>query len=247
MGFTHGRRRDELMGFSSEIWDRRDTRPVANPMSKNLYAFAVSALTFLGIFASLGAAQITHNLTFQSGWALAGFMLPIVVVALIGVLIATKSSNPAISLLGYAMVAIPFGLMLGPVIAQYTTASVVKVFFITTIIVAVLGVVGAVIPDNLQGLGSWLLAAMLLLLVGYFIVPVAGFIGFNVGGALTVLDWVGVVIFSGMVVYDWNRAMRLPRTLDNAVDSALAVYLDWFNIFIRLLALTGQQNSSSRS
>jgi FtsH-binding integral membrane protein len=213
-------------------------------MSKNLFAFAVSGLTFIGIFASLGAAQITHNLRFQSTWGLAGFMLGVLVVALIGCAVAIKSNNPAISLLGYALVAIPFGLMLGPVVAQYTTASVVKVFFITTIIVAVLGVVGAVIPDNLQGFGSWLLAAMLLLLVGYFIVPIAGLLGFNVGGALTLLDWVGVVIFSGMVVYDWNRAMRLPRTLDNAIDSALAVYLDWFNIFIRLLSLTGQQNSS---
>jgi FtsH-binding integral membrane protein len=231
------------MGFSSEVWDRRNER-ADHTMSKNLYAFMVSGLTFLGIFASLGSAQITHNLKFQSGWGLAGFLIGVLAVALIGTTIAMKSNNPAVSFLGYMLVAIPFGLMLGPVVAQYTTASVVKVFFITTIIVAVLGVVGAVIPDNLEGFGSWLLAALLVLLVGYFIVPIAGYIGFNIGGALTVLDWVGVVIFSGMVVFDWNRAMHLPRTADNAIDSALAVYLDWFNIFIRLLSLTGQRTSN---
>jgi len=232
------------MGFSSGIWERRNERATSHPMSKNLYAFAVSGLTFLGIVASFGAAQITHSITFQSGWDLAVFLIPIFLVAIGGVVIAVKSNNPAVSLLGYAMVAIPFGLMLGPVVAQYTTASVVKVFFITTIIVAVLGVVGAVIPDNLQGFGSWLMVALLVLLLGYFVVPIAAFIGFNVGGALTILDWIGVIIFSGMVVFDWNRAMRLPRTLDNAVDSALAVYLDWFNIFIRLLSLLGERDSN---
>jgi FtsH-binding integral membrane protein len=145
------------MGFSSGIWERRNERATSHPMSKNLYAFAVSGLTFLGIVASFGAAQITHNITFQSGWDLAVFLIPIFLVAIGGVVIAVKSNDPAVSLLGYAMVAIPFGLMLGPVVAQYTTASVVKVFFITTIIVAVLGVVGAVIPDNcrVSARGSW--------------------------------------------------------------------------------------------
>jgi FtsH-binding integral membrane protein len=88
------------------------------------------------------------------------------------------------------------------------------------------------------------MVALLVLLLGYFVVPIAAFIGFNVGGALTILDCFGVIIFSGMVVFDWNRAMRLPRTLDNAVDSALAVYLDWFNIFIRLLSLLGERDSN---
>jgi len=33
--------------------------------------------------------------------------------------------------------------------------------------------------------------------------------------------------------------MRLPRTLDNAIDCAAAVFVDFVNLFIRLLMLLG--------
>ncbi|MBI4276401.1 hypothetical protein HY629_01025 [Candidatus Uhrbacteria bacterium] len=39
-----------------------------------------------------------------------------------------------------------------------------------------------------------------------------------------------VSLFSFHVVHDWQRALLLPRTLDNAVDCALAVYLDAVNV-----------------
>jgi FtsH-binding integral membrane protein len=38
--------------------------------------------------------------------------------------------------------------------------------------------------------------------------------------------------------------MRVPFTADNAIDCALAVYLDFINIFIRLLELSGTKKSN---
>lgn len=216
--------------MNDSVWKRTGH----GTMSKNLFAFMVAAWTALGIAVSAVGAYFTQT------WELnLWFLLGVLVVGIAGVIIALMSENPLLSLLGYMMVAVPFGLMLGPIVAMYTVASVVRVFFVTTGMVVVLGVVGAVIPDNLEGWGSWLLGLLTMLLIGYLIVPIAGMFGLPIDHALTWLDWIGVLVFGGYVIYDWNRAMRVPYTMDNAIDCALAVYLDFVNIFIRLLRLTG--------
>ena len=220
--------------LKSDIWERRGD----GTMSKNLFAFMVAVWTAVGIAASAVSAYISQS------WELnLWFILGILVVAIVGVLIATASENPLVSLLGYILVAVPFGLMLGPIVALYTEASIIRVFFVTAGLVGVLGIIGAVIPDSLEGWGSWLLGGLTMLIIGYFIVPIAGLFGLPIDRALTWLDWIGVVLFSGYVIYDWNRAMRVSYTMDNAVDCALAVYLDFINIFIRLLSLMGTKKS----
>ena len=218
--------------MNSSVWERSGF----GTMSKNLFVFATCFFTALGVGATMFASLVSQT------WGLnIPFLLAVLVIGIIGVVIAIKSDNPIISLTGYMMVAIPFGLMLGPIVAMYTEASVARVFFVTTAMVVALGIVGAVIPDSLEGLGSYLFAGLIALLVGYFIIPIAGIFGLPIQQALNIWDGIGILIFAGYVVYDLNRAMRIPYTLDNAIDSALAIYLDWVNIFIRLLELTGKK------
>jgi len=219
-----------MSGFDA-VWSRDGT----NTMSKGTFAFAVSAWTFAGILATMVASNVSQS--WELNWPI---FIALFVVTFLGVAISVMSDNPLVSFIGYAMLSVAFGLMLGPIIATYTTASVVKVFLVTSGVVAGLGLVGALIPRSLESWASWLLGALVLLLVGYFIVPIAGAFGLDVGGALTVIDWIAIVIFCACVVFDWNRAMRVPRTADNAIDCGVAIYLDWLNIFIRLLAIMGK-------
>lgn len=223
--------------FSDSVWDRSSGD---NTMSKNLFAFLVAGYTALGIGASAVVAY--HSQDVQLNWITA---IGALIIAIIGVFIALGSDIPLFSLIGYAMVCIPFGYITGPVVALYTTASVFKVLMITTSIVVILGLVGTIIPESLESWGSYLLGGLLLLLLGSFIVPLAGFFGIPISGAMTFMDWIGVVLFSAYVVFDMNRAMHVDRTHDNAIDCALAVYLDFANLFIRLLQLMGQSSSSS--
>ena len=46
-----------------------------------------------------------------------------------------------------------------------------------------------------------------------------------------------MAIFSGYIGYDWARAQALPKTLDNAVDCAAALYVDIVILFLRLLRM----------
>lgn len=221
--------------FGSSVWDRASTGREA--MSKNAFAALVSFWIAAGI---AGSAIVAHGArALQPGL---GTSLAVLVVAIIGIVIALRSENPFVSLLGYAMVVLPFGFILGPFVAQYSNASVEKIFFVTAAMVVALGVVGAAIPHSLEGWGSWLFSGLIVLLIGSFALPIAGMFGIPIVGALTALDWVGVVLFSGYIVYDWNLAMRVERTHDNAIDCALALYLDIVNLFIRLLQLFGSRS-----
>lgn len=230
------------------VWDRERDVSLRNAgdgvMSKNLYVLSLASFTLMGLIGAALASFVSRGWEFTNVWVLLGFFIGVLVSSLIGVGIYNASSNPLVSFLGYGLVFLPFGLLLGPLVAMYTDASVLKVFIITIVMVAVLGVIGAIIPESLEKWGPWLLGGLLLLIVGYFMVPILGFLGFDAGGALTVLDWVGVVLFGALVIYDLNRAMRLEHTLDNAVDCAAAIFMDFINIFIRLLSLMGQRSQS---
>ena len=50
--------------------------------------------------------------------------------------------------------------------------------------------------------------------------------------------------FGAVVVYDMHRAMRVPRTLDKAIDCAGALFSDIVYIFIRLLSIFGVRTSN---
>lgn len=227
--------------LQSDVWNRTG----ANEMTRQAYAFLLSAFTAIGIAFCAVCTTVSYDwdMSAWSLWETIGFFVAVLAVAIVGTLIANASSNPIISLFGFALVAGPFGLMLGPLVASYTTASVLRVLVLTVLMTLLLGVIGAVIPKDLSAWGTWLFGGLMILLLGLFAVPIMGLLGLPVEGAMTLLDWAGLVLFGAFVIFDLNRAMRIPYTLDNAIDCALSVFVDMINIFIRLLSLMGTSSN----
>lgn len=235
--------------MDAEIWDRYGY----STMSRRLFVVIMVGLVAFGIVTSAVASSFSIDWSFDQPISVLGFsvdggiqflafVLAVLVVSLAGVFVAQANDSSAISLVGYLMVTIPFGLLLGPVIGMYTEASVLRVLIVTTLVVVGLGAIGAIYPKSLESWGSFLVGALLVLLFGMFLaVPVGRMFGIPDSDALNFMDWVGILIFSGLIIFDMNRAMRVPATLDNAVDCAVAVYLDFINIFIRLLSLMGNK------
>ena len=234
-----------MAGITNKVWQQPDftASRYGHDMSLRLFMLQISLWTAVGIAFSAVLAYYAQGINLKAAglWPTIGFMLGLFLVSLVGIWIANSSDSPVISLLGFALVSGAFGIMLGPVVAMYTTASIVRVFALTTLVVVGLGLIGALIPDDLSSWGRPLLGALLLLIVGMVGTSVLGAFGLPVGGAMTVLDWVGLVIFGGLVIFDLNRAARLPRTANNAIDVAVGIYLDFINIFIRLLSLFGER------
>jgi FtsH-binding integral membrane protein len=222
--------------IGSSVWDRTEG---GHDLSKRAFIGMLSFWTAAGIGTSAVASFISRG--WEINWL---FAIGVLVVAIAGIFIALGSDQPVISLLGYMMVTIPFGLLVGPLVALYSTASVVTVLGLTSALVVVLGAVGVIYPGSLEHWGIFLFAALLLLLLGHVGVGIAAAMGVPVVAALGWMDWIGVFLFSAYVVYDMNRAMRVKRTMDNAIDCALAVYLDFANLFIRLLQIMGSSSSN---
>lgn len=165
----------------------------------------------------------------------------VVISAFAGVVIALASKNAFVSLVGYGMVCIPFGFLVGPTVAMYSPESVLKVFIITGGVTGVMMLIGVCIPDSLESWGGWLFGGLSILIIGTFGLQVVKWMypGLPVQSAMTALDWLGVLLFSVYIIYDINRAQHVAPTTDNAVDSALALYLDILNLFLKLLRIFG--------
>jgi len=52
-----------------------------------------------------------------------------------------------------------------------------------------------------------------------------------------IIDYISAGIFSLYIGYDMHRAHSIPKTLDNAIDVSLSLYLDIINLFLNLLSI----------
>lgn len=194
-------------------------------------------LTAIGIAVSAVTACLA--LSWESSLWL---ILPAIVASFFGVYIA-RNDDPVVAIGGYLLVAVSFGFITGPVVAEYTAASAARILFLTTMIIVGLGMVGAAFPGSLASWWSWLLGGLLVLLAGQFLLPLASSLGIPFGNAITFWDWAGIALFSFFVVFDLNRAMRIPYTMNNAIACAVEVYLDFINLFLRILSQSGDSDN----
>lgn len=213
------------------VWQREGGDEISRSDFNALYML----FTLGGLCLTAVVAKAT--LLYQPNWLV---LIGVFVVSIIGIVIALSSTHWFISLIGFALVAGPFGALVGPVVNLYTEASVLRVAFVTGGLVTGLGIIGYIYPRSLESWGAWLFGGLLLLIIGQFGLLFAKAAGFDIGTALTVTDWIGVALFSAYVIFDVNQAQRVPSTVDNAVDCALALYLDVINLFLRLLRLLGE-------
>lgn len=222
------------MSSSKEVWSRRGPGTI----SRNLFMLLYSLFTVLGMVFTGLCSLISYSWK-PVGWEMLILAIVTILVGWVGSGIAIASDDPKVSLFGYSLISGSLGIFLGPVISQYTEASIINVLFITGTITVIFGLVGAVIPRSLESWAPWLFGSLLVLLLAQFALPVLALFGLPVSGAMSFLDWVGVALFTAYVVHDVNRACKVEPTVDNAIDCAIDLYLDVINIAIRLLSQTG--------
>ena len=165
------------------------------------------------------------------------FLILYMVCAFAGIRIASRSRNPVVSFLGYNLLVVPFGLMISTLVHAYggLDAQVVRDAFVYTLLIT-LGMMATVMiaPNLYQKLGGVLLGCLVGLLLAEIVLLL-----FRVDQVVT--DWIAAGLFSLYIGYDIYRSQQFPKTVDNAVDSALDIYLDIANLFIRLLSILGRR------
>ncbi|MBN2376350.1 MAG: US12 family protein [Sedimentisphaerales bacterium] len=152
-----------------------------------------------------------------------------------GVYLFNKSDKPHISFLGYNFVVVPFGLVVNMVVSVYDTEVVVEAIKITGGVTIVMMILGSIFPNIFKKAIIVLTIALLVVII------VELFQMFILGIHHNWIDWAVAAIFCGYIGYDWGRANQIPKTMDNAVDSAAALYMDIINLFLRILRILGRR------
>lgn len=142
----------------------------------------------------------------------------------------SRSTDPAKSFLGYNLVVVPIGAVLSVSLGAYYTADILSAIVVTGAVVAIMMGLSAAFPKLFAKLGGALGVALFVSLIAQLIAMLFGY-----GGQI--FNWIFVVIFSLYIGYDWHKAQMYAKTVDNAIDSALDLYLDIINLFLRILQI----------
>lgn len=164
------------------------------------------------------------------------FIIGYFICCLAGSFIARSNSNPLISFLGYNLIVVPIGILLSAVIPYTAIDLVIRALFLTVVIVAIMIVAATIYPTIFAKMGTALFLALIITIVVELISSIFGYRG-------TLIDNIVVLLFSLYIGYDWYVAQSYPKTVDNAIDSAIDIYLDVINIFIRILSILSKNKN----
>ena len=174
----------------------------------------------------VGAIRDIHPLLFIGGYLLSG---------LAGIYLFHRSNRPWVSFVGYNLVVVPFGLVVNLAVSRYDASLVTDAIRVTAFATLVMLTLGTLFPRVFARIPGALTVALLAVLV----VELVEILVFNIRHAM--IDWLVVLIFCGYIGYDWGRANQIPKTIDNAIDSAAALYMDIINLFLRILRILGRK------
>jgi FtsH-binding integral membrane protein len=135
------------------------------------------------------------------------------------------------------------GLSLSGLFLVYTGASIAQVFFITAATFLAMSLYGYTTKTDLSRFGSFLFMG----LIGIVIASVVNI--FVASSALQfAISVIGVLVFTGLTAYDTQRIKEMYWEGDGAVVAgkkaimgALALYLDFLNLFLMLMQLMGNR------
>ena len=214
-------------------------------MDVGLREYMLRIYTYMaaGVGLTAVAAWLTYQLIgpelLQSPLMWVFILAPLALVFFIGSRIDTLSVSTA-RLLFFVYAAL-VGISLSILLHIYTSSSITRVFFITAATFGALSLFGYTTRRDLSGLGTFLFMGLIGIIIASLV---------NLFLRSTGLDWlisvVGVGVFAGLTAYDTQRIKAMYDSTDDqtaagrkSVIAALSLYLNFINLFMMLLRLTG--------
>lgn len=218
--------------MEEKIFERKQANAVV--INSRLYNLTIAAVLCWGFWVNwmMVSTIPVEPLQAISPWI---FFIGYFASCLFGIYLFTRSDNALVSFIGYNFVVIPFGLIINIAVSRYNPDLVVEAIKITGVVTGIMMLLGTLFPKFFAKI-SGALTISLLIVIGVELFQI-----FVLGIHQAWLDWAVVMIFCGYIGYDWGRANQIPKTLDNAVDSAAALYMDIINLFLRILRILGRK------
>lgn len=199
---------------------------------------------FLGLLATAIAAGYTYYSgmleSLVQGNAFVGLFIAEIVVVLVFSFGFRKLSSGVVTALFFAY-SILTGVTFSTLFVIFELESIVYAFVGSAAIFGILAYIGKNTNKDLSSLGTILYTTL-------FVGIIVTLINLFVGSAMVdlVLDWVILLVFMGFTVYDMNKITHIQDEglMDDEhlyVYGAMELYLDFINIFIRILYLFGKR------
>ncbi len=152
-----------------------------------------------------------------------------------------QASTASALFIGYSVLN---GLFFSTIFLRYTGSSIASTFIITASMFGAMAVYGLVTKRDLSGWGSFLFMG----LIGLIIASIVN-IFLKSPGVYWVTTMIGVLIFTGLTAYDVQKIKRMGEEgimsqgqeaiTKGSIMGALALYLDFINLFLMLLRFFG--------
>jgi FtsH-binding integral membrane protein len=211
---------------------------------QRVYGYMAGGLALTGIVAYAAAASGFYQ-------AIAGTLLIwIVMLAPLGFVLALSSGiqrmNAGTAMMLFWLYAAVMGLSLGSIFLVFTGTSIARVFFITAATFGAMSLYGYTTGTDLSRFGSFLMMG----LIGIIIASIVN-IFVESSGLQFAVSIIGVLLFVGLTAYDTQRIKERYVESDTGeiadkktILGALALYLDFINLFMMLLQLFGHRREN---
>ncbi len=204
--------------------------------------------TFFYMFLGLLATALVSWYIYASGYInnliLGGTFRVMLVIELLVVIVFNllfKKLPPIGVAILYFIYAFVNGVTFSVFFAVFELNSIIYLFFAAAVLFGIFAFMGY---NSKKDLSSWSSYILPLLIVGLIVSLINLFV--NNSMIDIILDWFVLILFFGITMYDMNKIKELANSgiVENDkvyIYGAMELYLDFINIFIRLLSIFGKR------
>ena len=202
---------------------------------------------FLGLLGSALIAWYTYSSGLFYTILLENSFTGLLIIELIAVLLFSllfRKLPPIVVGILYFVYAALNGVTLAVIFAVFELNSIITLFIASALIFGVLSLIGYKTNKDLSSwrtyLNAFLIIGLVLSLINLFF--------FDSYLLDLILDWFILAVFFGVTVYDINKikALQLETNIDQEkiyIYCAMQLYLDFINIFLRILSIFGKRRN----
>lgn len=206
--------------------------------------------TFFWMFIGLLSTAIVAWYTYSSGLFVdivtKGYFNILLLLELVVVLIFSllfKKLSPTVVAILFFLYSMLNGVSLSTIFAVFELNSILQLLVVSALSFGAFAVIGFITK---QDLSSWHNIILVALIAGIVLSLINIFLGNSMLDIA--LDWAMVFVFFGITIYDVNRIkqLQLDPNLNQEklyIYGAMQLYLDFINIFLRILSLFGKRKN----
>lgn len=206
--------------------------------------------TFFWMFLGLLGSAIIASYTYYSGLfidiVLGNYFNLLLILELVVVLVFSllfRKMSPTVVGILYFVYAMINGVTLSVIFAVFELNSIIFLFVVSALIYAVLGLIGY---KTNKDLSSWRTYLSVFLIAGIVLSIINLFMQNSTFELF--LDWAILILFFGITIYDINKIKLLEQDTSLVSEKlhiycAMQLYLDFINIFLRILSIFGKRRN----